>query len=134
MPRATTALPAPWKNTTKTWLRIAGPCGASKFGFRLSASGFWLSASGAGSSVRSRVWLQVVWNSKTVLDPPQESSFVTVITSLVEWVPIPLTPSRTDLTWWSSEEQLMSGTYSDLEVWQAAMDLAEDIYRVTKTL
>jgi four helix bundle protein len=28
---------------------------------------------------------------------------------------------------------LMSGTYSDLEVWQAAMDLAEDIYRVTKS-
>jgi four helix bundle protein len=27
----------------------------------------------------------------------------------------------------------MSGTYSDLEVWQAAMDLAEDIYRVTKS-
>ena len=27
----------------------------------------------------------------------------------------------------------MSGTYTDLEVWQAAMDLAEDIYRITKT-
>lgn len=27
----------------------------------------------------------------------------------------------------------MSGTYTDLEVWQAAMDLAEDIYRLTKT-
>jgi four helix bundle protein len=27
----------------------------------------------------------------------------------------------------------MSGTYSDLEVWQAAMDLAIHIYRVTKT-
>jgi four helix bundle protein len=27
----------------------------------------------------------------------------------------------------------MSGTYSDLQVWQAAMDLAEDIYRITKT-
>ncbi len=26
----------------------------------------------------------------------------------------------------------MSGTYSDLEAWQAAMDLAEDIYRSTK--
>ena len=26
----------------------------------------------------------------------------------------------------------MSGTYLDLEVWQAAMDLAEDIYRATK--
>ncbi len=27
----------------------------------------------------------------------------------------------------------MSGTYTDLQVWQAAMDLAEDIYRITKT-
>jgi four helix bundle protein len=27
----------------------------------------------------------------------------------------------------------MSGTYADLQVWQAAMDLAEDIYRITKT-
>ena len=27
----------------------------------------------------------------------------------------------------------MGGTYSDLQVWQAAMDLAEDIYRITKT-
>jgi four helix bundle protein len=27
----------------------------------------------------------------------------------------------------------MSGTYSDLEVWQAAMELAEHIYRVTKS-
>jgi four helix bundle protein len=27
----------------------------------------------------------------------------------------------------------MSGTYTDLEVWQAAMNLAEDIYRITKT-
>jgi four helix bundle protein len=27
----------------------------------------------------------------------------------------------------------MSGTYRDLEVWQAAMDLAEEIYRITKT-
>ena len=27
----------------------------------------------------------------------------------------------------------MSGTYSDLEVWQAAMDLAEAVYRSTKT-
>jgi four helix bundle protein len=26
----------------------------------------------------------------------------------------------------------MSGTYTDLQVWQAAMDLAEDVYRVTK--
>ena len=26
----------------------------------------------------------------------------------------------------------MSGTYTDLEVWQAAMDLAEDVYRNTK--
>jgi four helix bundle protein len=26
----------------------------------------------------------------------------------------------------------VSGTYSDLEVWQAAMDLAEDVYRTTK--
>jgi hypothetical protein len=32
-----------------------------------------------------------------------------------------------------SEEFLMSGTYTDLQVWQAAMDLAEDIYRITKT-
>jgi len=27
----------------------------------------------------------------------------------------------------------MGGTYTDLEVWRAAMDLAEEIYRVTKT-
>ena len=27
----------------------------------------------------------------------------------------------------------MSGTYTDLQVWQAAMDLVEDIYRITKT-
>ncbi len=27
----------------------------------------------------------------------------------------------------------MGGTYNDLQVWQAAMDLAEDIYRITKT-
>ena len=27
----------------------------------------------------------------------------------------------------------MGGTYSDLEVWQAAMDLAEHLYRVTKS-
>jgi four helix bundle protein len=27
----------------------------------------------------------------------------------------------------------MSGTYTDLQVWQAAMDLADDIYRITKT-
>jgi four helix bundle protein len=27
----------------------------------------------------------------------------------------------------------MSGTYTDLEVWQAAMHLAEDIYRITKS-
>jgi len=27
----------------------------------------------------------------------------------------------------------MGGTYSDLEVWQAAMDLTEDIYRITKS-
>ena len=27
----------------------------------------------------------------------------------------------------------MSGTYSDLEVWQAAMDLAEGVYRITKS-
>ncbi|HZW93616.1 MAG TPA: four helix bundle protein [Candidatus Eremiobacteraceae bacterium] len=27
----------------------------------------------------------------------------------------------------------MSGTYTDLQVWQAAMDLAEEIYRITKT-
>jgi four helix bundle protein len=27
----------------------------------------------------------------------------------------------------------VSGTYSDLEVWQAAMDLAEGVYRITKT-
>jgi four helix bundle protein len=27
----------------------------------------------------------------------------------------------------------MSGTYTDLEVWQAEMNLAEDIYRITKT-
>src|ERR1700732_203858 len=27
----------------------------------------------------------------------------------------------------------MGGTYSDLQVWQAAMDLAEDIYRIAKT-
>ncbi|MGD0567702.1 MAG: four helix bundle protein [Candidatus Sulfotelmatobacter sp.] len=27
----------------------------------------------------------------------------------------------------------MGGTYTDLEVWKAAMDLAEDIYRITKT-
>jgi four helix bundle protein len=27
----------------------------------------------------------------------------------------------------------MSGTYADLEVWRAAMNLAEDIYRITKT-
>jgi four helix bundle protein len=27
----------------------------------------------------------------------------------------------------------MSGTYTNLEVWQAAMNLAEDIYRITKT-
>jgi four helix bundle protein len=27
----------------------------------------------------------------------------------------------------------MSGTYSDLEVWQAAMELVEHIYRVTKS-
>jgi four helix bundle protein len=26
----------------------------------------------------------------------------------------------------------MSGTYTDLQVWQAAMDLAEDVYRITK--
>jgi four helix bundle protein len=26
----------------------------------------------------------------------------------------------------------MGGTYTDLEVWQAAMNLAEDIYRITK--
>lgn len=26
----------------------------------------------------------------------------------------------------------MSGTYSDLEVWRAAMNLAEDIYRITR--
>jgi len=26
----------------------------------------------------------------------------------------------------------MSGTYTDLQVWQAAMDLAEDLYRITK--
>jgi four helix bundle protein len=26
----------------------------------------------------------------------------------------------------------MSGAYTDLEVWQAAMNLAEDIYRITK--
>jgi four helix bundle protein len=27
----------------------------------------------------------------------------------------------------------MGGTYSDLEVWQAAMDLVEDVYRATKS-
>ena len=27
----------------------------------------------------------------------------------------------------------MGGTYTDLQVWQAAMDLAEEIYRITKT-
>ncbi len=27
----------------------------------------------------------------------------------------------------------MSGTFTDLEVWQAAMSLAEDVYQVTKT-
>ncbi len=27
----------------------------------------------------------------------------------------------------------MSGTYTDLEVWQAAMHLAEDVYRITRT-
>lgn len=27
----------------------------------------------------------------------------------------------------------MSGTYTDLQVWQAAMELAEEIYRITKT-
>lgn len=27
----------------------------------------------------------------------------------------------------------MSGTYTDLQVWQAGMDLAEDIYRITKS-
>ena len=26
----------------------------------------------------------------------------------------------------------MSGTYADLEVWRAAMDLAEDVYRITE--
>jgi four helix bundle protein len=26
----------------------------------------------------------------------------------------------------------MSGTYTDLQVWKAAMDLAEDVYRITK--
>jgi four helix bundle protein len=27
----------------------------------------------------------------------------------------------------------MSGTYTDLQAWQAAMDLAEEIYRITKS-